>query len=234
MHRLLITSFIVIVVAGSNAVFAQESNDSIPVAKNVFIMSNRSSVFYKRITDFTMDNYEIGSYVNSIKEQTQGNRIQLKKHDMQGLPQNWVKVIAYKGKYYPYLYERLGGERYQINDSAMVNYWMDGPVAKPIAVVKKLSSETYEVRLKAYLHFDDKVLPHLNNREDTIRIYFISQKNDIAVFKELGNDDYEYRLMIDADKINNYPILVSYDPNNRTVPFRDIDSIDFKRLIRER
>lgn len=139
---------------------------------------------------------------------------------MFGLPQNWVVLKSFKGKYYPYVHERLRDERMQINDSTAIEYWMDGPEPTRIVNIKKIGERRYKLSIKS-TYFPTT---------DTVNIYIVDDKNKIAVF-EYSGENGGYSLMISADKIKNFPLMVNSNPGHRTGDFRGDDPVDFKKLI---
>jgi|GEM_PF-573463 len=192
----------------------------------VFIDTNKSSQFYKEISSFGIgDEFDKERYDFSA-ERLRKNNIALKRKIISGLPLKWVIFYQYKGKFYTY-YPSDFMNHYKVNitDTTFIDYIVEGPVANKIIDFKKIDNHTFRFRLTGmYEH----------NRE--LVIHIIDSKNGIAVFENKstnvvwGNEGKSTYLMIDADKIKRFPIIVNYCETMKQHEF-EFDKPDYKKLI---
>ena len=158
---------------------------------------------------------------------------------MKGLPQNWYEMKYYKGKFYTYISDINEVGRCQVNDSTLVNYFIDAPYQWEIASIKRIGLNHYRIN-KVGLSY---IAPEINDsfeavKYDTIpgskdtsevNIYIIDPKNKVAVF-DFSN---YFMVMISADKVRTYPAIVNYNLYERSARFEG-DKIDFVKLLRSK
>ena len=192
-----------------------EESDPVIIKDGVMLVSNRASDYYAGLADFQITGAKKKAYREGLSQITKPNGHALKKHARLGLAQNWVQMVPYNGGYYPYYHENIGDERVQINDSTIVDYFLDGPMPLKVTCIKKISTDHYEMEW----WFDETTWK--------LDIYIIDRKNQIAVF-DYGEEEstYRYNLMIASEKVKDFPIIVSYIHG-----FKGDTCVDYKGLI---
>jgi len=202
-----------------------EREKSVVYYHALFIDKNKSSKFYDAISRFGFDEYDEESYNHSL-EYLKAKNIILKRKIINGLPLKWIILYKYKDKFYTY-YPSDFMNHYKINitDTAFIDYASEGPFGSKIIDFTQIDSNTFRFHLTGgYKH----------NRE--LVIHIIDSKNGIAVFEDkftnsyLEKDDKSTYLMIDADKIRNFPIIVNYCKTMKQMEF-EFDKPDYKKLI---
>jgi hypothetical protein len=97
---------------------------------------------------------------------------------------------------------------------------MDSPQFFPIDSFSKVNSRHYKLFYNGSISLD---------------IFIIDPKNEIAVFKYIGlhnegEGDYNYELMINADKVKNFTIITHPDTGGKLRELHS-DPIDFEKLV---
>ena len=217
--------FFLFALLGADASLAQrrlrEVNDPFTIKDGVFIVNDKASDYYESITDFKIDGSKKKFYKEALGQIPKERGHALKKHNRLGLPQNWVQMVYYEGKYYPYYHSLIGDERLQINDSTRVDYFADGPLPVKVIDIKRISPLHYEL----VWGYDDNVWE--------VNIYIIDKENQIAVF-DYGDKEttYRYNLMVNADSVKKFPIMVSYVSSGlQQLVSCDSVAIDYKKMI---
>ncbi|MDD4822951.1 MAG: hypothetical protein PHI48_10405 [Bacteroidales bacterium] len=190
-----------------------------------YLERNRSSESYKRYMNaFELDlkrgknAYEF--YYKSLKKIYPKPFV---KHDLRGLPQEWLPLNSYKKQYY------LDGMSYGFklfSDSLFIENFMDGPLPHVIKSIERKSDSMY-------------VITCLPGKEDkgnyVLTIHLINKAKGIAVWKEqkLNTDNKpSYRLMVTKEGATGFD-LIDY------ITFEEVegltyDNIDYEALIKEK
>lgn len=191
----------------------------------VFIDKNKSSKFYDAISCFGFDEYDNEHY-NATLEYLKENNITLKRKIINGLPLKWIAFYQYKGNFYTYKpSDFMNHYKISITDTTFIDYEGEGPVANEIIDFTKIDNYTFRFHLTG---------SHKANRE--LVIYIIDSKNGIAVFEDKytnaiwGDKEESTYLMIAADKIKNFPIIVNYCETMKQNEF-EFDELDYKKII---
>jgi len=207
----------------------------------VYIENNRSSKYYDWIDGFGLPSphkaayRDTSEYKGEIRYLVDTYKVKFHKHNLYGLPTNWCGLIRYKGSYYTYApCDWMFNFLFQINDSTIIRRTFENDV-QPIVSFKKISSRKYQ--LKTY-RTDNEIgeLPPLYNF--TTNIYILDTVLKIAVFEVIeegipvsNKNRTSYSLMVSADKIKEFPIIVNYCPNDKVGEFEG-DTIYYKALIK--
>lgn len=169
-------------------------------------------------------NYKIYIEENRLSKQyfyqkdfSKFNVIDVLKNKKIHLPSKFIPLYLYKKSYY--LSSPSDGYVPRIiiyNDSI---YYEDYEIIKlKISSIKKINKKTFK-----FSEIDDK-----NN----VLIKVVNFKKGIYVFKTIdSNKKISYKLMIDAEKANFFPIVVNTSKFERVKEF-DFEKIDFEKLIK--
>lgn len=185
----------------------------------IYIDDHKDSKYYGRIADFTFSDRDSVSYRESLVS-LKG----IRKRRISGtLPRQWCELRAYKGRYYLYAPSDWGNNsRLIISDSTLIEFNMDGPYASRIDSLGSPGRNTWDFRLTVFDNFPTR-----------LRIQMIDPEKKIAVF-ETHNDGESgpgyYRLMVAADGVKNFPIIVNYCRERKQLEYT-FESIDFEGLL---
>jgi hypothetical protein len=182
----------------NDTVFIQKDS-LLGTAQSIYFDSNRNSKFYDRINYWEFNQYDTASYKYSTDYFKENNLILTKRTPIIPITK-WVILKQYKGEYYVYKpCDFLFHFKVSINDTTLINWTGEGPVANKIIEQKKVDNATYKFKLTG-----------INNKDRVLKIHIIDRNKGIAVFEELnkGADKNRY-LMISADKIKTVPIIVN-------------------------
>ncbi len=191
----------------------------------VYIDTNRNSIFYKELADFSFDKYEnMDEYNKQLKEKG----IHLHKVTTPGLPVEWVPLYLYKNKYYVYSPSDKGElNRRILNDSLLIFWSIEGPIPYVLLSVKKVNEQTYTVHTKdVFVQAGDFFRPEIVN------IYMIDPEKKIAVweYKSLNQKEYTYELYIARESIQKFDMIVNYCKTDKMSEF-NFDTPDFTKLL---
>ncbi len=188
---------------------------------SIFIDTNKKSKFYDRISDFDFDEYDSVTYNASLgyfKEKS----IKLNKKVVTGLPLKWIELYQYKDEFYVYKpSDFIGHYQVCITDTAFIDYTGEGPLASKIIDFRKIDTNTFKFKLTGAFYGDR-----------TLIIHIIDEKRGIAVFETSFNEeDKNFSLMVSAQKIRNFPVIVNYCEDMKQMEF-NFDEPDFEKLLR--
>ena len=181
----------------ADTIFIQK--DSIKgFSQSIFKELNKNSKFYENITSFKFGAFDKESYDNSL-DYLKTNKLQLQKQKTILPSTKWITLKQYKGQFYAY-YPCDFYSYYQVsvNDTTLIDWTGEGPIANKIVSQKKINNRTFE--LKLYGIFD---------KDRTITINIIDNAKGIAVFTEITENIKTNYLMIMADKIRSVPFIVN-------------------------
>ena len=185
--------------------------------QSIYFENNKNSKFYEELKDYEFDDFDQQTYNESLKNINQ----KLNKQKPVFSETKWLPLYSYKNKYYVYnpcdFYTEY---KVSINDSTLIDWTGDGPIANLILSQKKLRDNHYEFNLKSY-----------QSRKLTIKI--IDKRRGIALFKnEYKNEIPEYLLMVATNKINEFPLIIN---NCETYKQNELkfDEIDIKKLTND-
>jgi len=190
-----------------------------------FIDPNKSSKYYKILTNFSFRKHDSENYISELKYVKDKGDI-VNKFSIKGISKKWCMLYTYKSKYYVYIPNDGGTfRRFQLTDSAAIGWNMDGPYPEILKSFEKLSANTYKI--VAY--------PELVNAEAyTLIIHIIDAKRQIAVFEYIlgGTLPNRYELRVSADKVKDFPIII----NKSSDAWDDFnfDKPNFEELLKDR
>ena len=191
----------------SSNLFAQNVTDTIFLLKekshNIFIEPNKNSKNYKDINTF-----------RSFPKTSDKNKIIYK-----NLPQKWIPLYSYKGTYYIYL-------PCDFSSNQKISLYNKDIFFEDF--------ELYSHRINLFKKINDKYVINYNGFEKNktkLEIIIIDKAKGIAVFKHTrNNNEIDYKLMVDSNKVRLFPIIVNNCEYERTeeVVF---DKLNFEELL---
>ena len=188
--------------------------------QTIFIDNNTGSKAFDKISYFTFQFFDKQSYKYST-DYFKENKLTLSKVKPVIHWVNWVTLKQYKGKFYAYHpCDFLYHFRQSVNDTTLIDWTGEGPVANKIISQNRIDDKTFEFKLTGVYDLDR-----------TLTVHIIDTKKGIAVFEQTTNGtDKKYYLMIAADKIKTVPIIVNHCPTQKQSEL-DFDIPDFKTLL---
>ena len=154
-----------------------------------------------------------------------------RKIDLQGLPMKWSEMSYYNGKFYPVIVSPDDVMLFQVNDSEVVTYDMDGALRRRIISFARVGKRQYEVT-----YGDCRAKDASRSRSvGQITIYIADDKTKQAIF---DFHDYpaelHYWVMVSQEHIRDYPAIVKNSSCCRTGPFFGDDDRDvIQKMIAE-
>lgn len=189
----------------------------------IFIDTSKLSKFYNRISDFTFGRWDQYDYKISLKYLKEHN-LKLTTRKIGDIPHKWIILKQYKGHFYTYSpSDYYFHYKISITDTTFIDYTGEGPYVSKILDFNKIDDRTYAFKLTGIIDPDRRLVIHL-----------IDKKNGVAVFEEnTKGRSPGYYLMIAADKIRNFPIIVNYCKMLKQVEFQ-FDKPDYQTLLKEK
>ena len=191
---------------------------------SIYIDPNRNSKAYQLIanTSYAAPDRE---YKMSLKELSKHRTKSFKKSNTLDIPLKWYALKWYKGRYYVYAPSDWSSVRILISDSTFIFQQMERAISL-IHQIEKTGTDRYSIlRTQEYA-----------SRRSKVNIYMVDRKRGIAVFENLYDDPQNkgssYELMVDLNKIKNYPVIVNYSPHHKDLEFA-FDEPDFKALLKQ-
>jgi len=195
------------------------------IYRAVFLEHNTQSEYYNRLTNFTFDNYDSLSYLESITHLFDKKPATFRKVKLPAaFPRKWCALHTYKNNFYLYAPSDWGNNwNLMFNDSTIVQYFMDGPYAYAIDSFATVDERTFEFSvLCAYRTIT------------SITVHILDWKKQIAIFDNHSEgDEYRYSLMVGASKAREFPILVNYCQDQKQVEFK-FDSTNYRELLKKK
>jgi hypothetical protein len=187
----------------------------------IFVDENKTSKFYKQISDFTFYNYDKDNFNSSLKYLKE-KHISLSRKVITQVPKKWIPLYQYKNKlylYYPcdFYFHFI----YNITDTAFIDYTGEGPVANKIIDFKIINDTTFQFQLTA-----------VTNPTRSLIIHVIDRNRGVAVFEEKTQENGKhFYLMVSADKIKSFPVIVNYCPSQKQDEFQ-FDKPNYYKLLK--
>ncbi|MDP2388634.1 MAG: hypothetical protein Q8M29_19840 [Bacteroidota bacterium] len=192
----------------------------------IYIEKSSKAKKSKWLMDFIFDKSDKEALLENLKSQKEEAAVKkLKKHNLQGLPKNWLPVYQYHKNYYLYAPSDWGNAGKRIlSDSLLINWYMDGPYPELLQSVTKENASTFVIKYK-----DNE-----EGKEDqTLVIHIIDPKIKLAVWEYPSNDGGPayYRLYIPVAAAPNFDMVVNHCELQKQMEFK-FDEIDFKKLLK--
>jgi len=188
---------------------------------SIFIDNSKSSEYYNQITDFKFDKYDQNSFETSL-QYLQENGLTLSNIKIKHLAKRWIIAKTYKSNFYVYYPSDFYNHfKVSISDTAFIEFGGEGPIANRIINYTRIDNKTHSLELTGI----DKA-----KRKLTIHVLDDVQSG-LAVFREeLTDKNIITYLMVDADKIKSYPIIVNLCETQKQHEF-EFDEPDYNKLI---
>jgi hypothetical protein len=206
--------------------FSQNGNEKIILKKEkhgeVYITHDTSRIEYTwLIPDYpkeaSLDLYN--QYYQAIVKDTTFTKYNSQKKI---LPVKWTPLNKIDDQYYLYApSDWISSYGYIFSDSTIIKQYTDGPDVYVLLSTKKISNNRYEYKTLA----SDKSFI-------TINVYIIDNKNHIAVWRFDSNNETTYGLLVDADYLKRFPLVVSDCYGNKCIIEYNFKPIDFEKLIK--
>ena len=184
------------------------NNNQVPKDGRVYIDPNKMSKFYKRIIDFP-------KHSRVKKEDELSNRF---------LPSKWVPVYLYNNQYFVYLPCDTGPNyRMLVSKKSIFMFGMEAYECTINISLKKINDKHFKL---GYIDIQYKNTTFLD-------VYVIDKQRGLAVFRWSNKKTRdEYQLMVEADKIAQFQIIVNECNYSKTKEF-DFDKIDFRQILNQ-
>ncbi|MDH6310823.1 hypothetical protein M2451_003561 [Dysgonomonas sp. PFB1-18] len=182
------------------------------VRTRIYIDPSKSSVYYDRICDFSLDDESYYETPSSKKKKIPSD-----------LFREWIPLHLYNGDYYLYAPCEWIIDKYKITDSVLIFYgWMDGDYGFSY---DKITQRTGGYSIQDVRDIYNELYTELN-------IYIIDETRGIAVFEYIGaSEDFKFRLQVRADKARQFPIVV-HDCKWKQLEY-EFEKPDYEALLKK-
>lgn len=188
----------------------------------IFFEPNKDSKYYRYVADFNFKEFDKRDYVESVKKLKKNNPAPFPRYNFGSLPKQWCLLFSYKGQFCIYSpSDYISNYKVAISDSTFIDYYGDGIMASRIQSFDKKNTKTYQFKLI-----------NSQSQERALVIHWVDPKNGIAIFEKPNEEPMlRYRLMVQADKVKNFPLIVNYCDKEKQEEFEGFDKIDFKKWL---
>lgn len=195
----------------------------------VYFEKNKNSEFYKYISDFGFTEFDgIREYQEGIDVLKQYyNKTKLKKTSLNGVSTKWCMLYLLKDIFYVYSpSDYCWNFQNEITDSVFISKGCEKTFSIIDTIVKK-NEHFFQLKMKSIRRNfkNEKIIR-------TINIYIIDKQKGIAVFEDNYWGKKEYRLMVEASKVNNFPLIINYCETSKQGEF-EFDKVDYSALIKK-
>lgn len=190
---------------------------------HAIFIDKANSEYYNTIINRTNNDVDSLDFQENIQEFRKKYPQGFTKHDLGDFERNWVPIYLYKGKYYVYAPSEWGFNNWvSITDSFLIEYSFDD-CADP-AVIKSIAKKNDN-----NLSLD---IEKSCTQGTSINITVIDPKNQIAIFEYPDyKESLRYRLMVSANKVRNFPIIVNYCEVQKQYEL-EFDKVDYLQLLK--
>lgn len=198
---ILVTIFII------NNLYSQ-NKDTIFIQKDslnkVFFINNKKTEYHIQLRDF--------------KEFPKNSFVSKKKNIVNG---NWIPLYQFKNQYYLYHPCDVGiSQRIQISKGHLTIESFEYYDYAILGKIIKYSNNHYGLKYKDF-----------NKEKKLLEIYIIDELKGIAVFKFREKDQVFFQLMVNAEKVNDYYVIVNYCEFSKIEEFQ-FEEINFQKLLK--
>jgi hypothetical protein len=188
----------------------------------IFIENNKASKYYDWIANFKFGEFDTANYVSALAYLKKQDPKPLVKYNFLDLQKQWCPLYVYKASYYLYSpSDYMGNHIVALSDSSYIDYGGDGPTPSRITSFSKTDDKTYKFGI---------ISP--GESESTKIIHIIDKEKGIAVFEDISSTgNHIYELMVSANKMRNFPIIVNYCETAKTMEYKFVDP-DFQKLLK--
>ena len=196
----------------------------------IYFERNKNAKEYKWITDFSFDKfYGKQEYQRDIKSLKMILHKRLKRISMKELPTKWCTLYSLKDTFYVYSpSEYCWNYQFTITDSVVIDKSCE-PTFSAIDTIIKKSKTLYQLKVKSinYLSTHNEIFNRI------INIYIIDKQKGIAVFEDDYSGKKKYSLMVEASRVNSFPLIVNYCKTDKQFEEFEFDKIDYSSLIKK-
>jgi len=184
-----------------------------------YIDYNRYSKYYDLVSNFKFNRAELSAYNSGIKLIKGKDTRPLVKQDLAGLSLKWCPLRAYQSQAYIY-YPANPANNYRIafTDTTTIEFGHGNVTAFQLLSIKKINERTFNiVRMGA------------DRKTSTTVVHIVDARNGVALFEGLF-PGVKYSLMVKADNVHNYPIIVN-PGKGKNAPEYPFATPDLRNLI---
>ena len=138
------------------------------------------------------------------------------------LPLKWSSLFMYKDKFYVYSpsdwYTYFG---FEITDSTLIRHTGEGPYPEILLSYKKVTDFKYLISTKAFFP----------KEKYNIEISIIDKNRGIAIWEIKSSGETYYKLMVDSDKVKEFPMAVCKCTIGKCLCEFKFDEPDYKKMI---
>ncbi|NCI48599.1 hypothetical protein GWC95_01600 [Sediminibacterium roseum] len=221
--------YLIVVSSYWNSAAAQSKKDTVFLMKNftsegnrhiIYIESNPKSWAYTKALE---KDFDPETYNMFLKDAVEEYKAVPGKHKLPQFSKNWYPLYLYKGKYYVYYpSDNCVNNWVSINDSTVVlTAGCEGPYP---AVIQQI---TMKEQNKLTMDLTDPIFGRV-----TMTIHLINLQRGIAIIEsKLSSGEIKYQLVVDEKKFRSFPIIVNYNPKEKSHEF-EFEPIDYQKLLR--
>ncbi len=194
----------------------------------IYFERNKNAKEYDWIKDFGFEElYGKKEYQRDINETKKILKTKLKKVPLKGIITKWCVLNSYKDSFYMYSpSDYCYNYQIEVTDSVVIDKGCERTFDFLDTIIKK-SSILYQLKFKP-------AIGPSNHKKyiRTVNIYIINSKEGIAVFEDNRFNEKHYNLMVNANNVKHFPLIVNYCITDKTGEF-EFDKIDFQKLIKQ-
>lgn len=169
----------------------------------IFIIQSKDTKYHNSLSDFK----KFPNYIEAYKN----NHI---------INSRWIPLYKFENEYYLYEACDIGEHRILISEENLTIEGWEFYSYKICGDIIKYSRKHYGLKYKGF-----------DNEEQSLEINIIDKEAGIAVFKFTSKGHLHYQLMVEADKVNNYYVIVNYCEFSKVEEY-PFEKIDFEGLLK--
>jgi hypothetical protein len=204
--------------------FSQTKNDTVFLKKEkfgtVYITRDTSIQEYKWVAADLKDK-DFLHYKEYYDALLKDSVIQVKHFYLKELPAKWSPIYIIKNKYYLYApSDWMFNYGFIVKDSLVIREYTDGPDVMIILDYKQKSKNEFFFKL------------HTQHGNEYLTIKIIDSKLGIAVWKFVGNNYWDYRLMVNSKNVYKFPMVKCDCGENKCVIEYEFEKLDYEKIIK--
>lgn len=190
----------------------------------IYIERNQEAKAFQRLLNFDFDDFEREANRESYREFNKRFPASNNKVDLQGLPEQWLPVFLYQNQFFLYAPCDWGNARRRIiSDSAVINWYMDGPMPFPILGFHQPSATESQLRL--INPFNPPQQPR------TLTITELDAETGLSVWS-YDDQASEFQLYVPLQSAAAFELIVNHCEKNKQLEFEFDDvSLDSIRRV---
>ncbi|MBX2972134.1 MAG: hypothetical protein KF797_03440 [Flavobacteriales bacterium] len=189
----------------------------------IYIEKDRSSSYYRWLTDFSFREEESAAYRETLEHLTSNVE---RRHFSIDLPRYWLPLYRHGDHFFLYAPSDHGNARKRIiNDSTFVFWYMDGPFPRPILGMRRRPGpNTIEL---------DLLSMNEQKPSDTMLIHMLDTTPTMVVFEFVGEPEpHRYQLYTPVESANRFDLVVNHSAQKQRE--YEFDAINYAELLKGR